>query len=252
MVKLASIVALVAPLAAAAPAPAPQEIPNIVGGTSASTGDFPFIVSISRNGGPWCGGSLLNANTVLTAAHCVSGYAQSSFQIRAGSLSRTSGGVTSSLSSIRVHPSYRGNNNDVAILKLSTSISASGNIGYARLAASGSDPAAGTSVTVAGWGATSQGGGTTPVNLLKVTVPVVSRASCRASYGSSAITNQMFCAGVSSGGKDSCQGDSGGPIVDSSKTLLGVVSWGEGCAQPNFPGVYANVGALRSFIDSNA
>ncbi|KAF4499253.1 AChain A, Fusarium Oxysporum Trypsin At Atomic Resolution, partial [Fusarium agapanthi] len=166
--------------------------------------------------------------------------------------SRTSGGVTSSLSSVRVHPSYSGNNNDLAILKLSTSITASGNIGYARLAASGSDPAAGSSATVAGWGATSEGGSSTPVNLLKVTVPIVSRATCRQQYGTSAITNQMFCAGVSSGGKDSCQGDSGGPIVDSSNTLIGAVSWGEGCARPNYAGVYASVGALRSFIDTYA
>ncbi|KAF5266057.1 hypothetical protein FOXYS1_3125, partial [Fusarium oxysporum] len=73
-----------------------------------------------------------------------------------------------------------------------------------------------------------------------------------AQYGTSAITNQMFCAGVSSGGKDSCQGDSGGPIVDSSKTLIGAVSWGNGCARPNYSGVYASVGALRSFIDTYA
>ncbi|KAF9777099.1 hypothetical protein IL306_004611 [Fusarium sp. DS 682] len=252
MVKFASVVALVAPLAAAAPRP--QEVPNIVGGTSASAGDFPFIVSISRNNGPWCGGTLLNANTVLTAAHCVSGYAVSGFQVRAGSLSRTSGGVTSRLSSARVNPSYSASNsnNDVAILKLSTPISAGGNIGYASLAASGSDPAAGAQYTVAGWGATSEGGSSTPVNLLKVTIPVVSRATCRSQYGSSAITDAMFCAGVSTGGKDSCQGDSGGPIVDSSNTVQGVVSWGEGCARPNRAGVYARVGALRSFIDSNA
>ncbi|KAF4341936.1 AChain A Fusarium Oxysporum trypsin At Atomic Resolution [Fusarium beomiforme] len=254
MVKFASVVALVAPLAAAAPAPAPQEVPNIVGGTSASAGEFPFIVSISRNGGPWCGGALLNADTVLTAAHCVYGYATSGFQIRAGSLSRTSGGVTSRLSSARVHPNYGSSSstNDVAILKLSTSIPASGSIGYATLAASGSDPAAGAQYTVAGWGATSEGGTSTPVNLLKVTVPVVSRATCRSQYSSSAITDSMFCAGLSAGGKDSCQGDSGGPIVDSSKVLQGVVSWGDGCARPNKPGVYARIGALRSFIDTYA
>ncbi|KAM0337993.1 hypothetical protein ACHAPU_011470 [Fusarium lateritium] len=248
MVKFASVVALVAPLAAAAP----QNTPNIVGGTSASAGDFPFIVSISRNGGPWCGGALLNANTVLTAAHCVSGYAQSGFQIRAGSLSRTSGGRTSTLSSVKVHPSYSGNNNDVAILKLTTSIPSGGAIGYATLAASGSDPAAGSTATVAGWGATSEGGTSSPVNLLKVSVPVVSRATCRQQYGTSAITEQMFCAGVASGGKDSCQGDSGGPVVDSSNAVIGAVSWGNGCARPNQSGVYARVGALRSFIDSNA
>jgi trypsin len=62
----------------------------------------------------------------------------------------------------------------------------------------------------------------------------------------------MFCAGLAAGGKDSCQGDSGGPIIDSSKTLVGVVSWGAGCAQPGKPGVYSSIGALRSFITSNS
>ncbi|RGP78819.1 trypsin [Fusarium longipes] len=251
MVKIASLVALAAPLVAAAPAP--QEVPNIVGGTSATVAEFPFIVSITNNGGPWCGGALINANTVLTASHCVQGRSASAFQIRAGSTSRTSGGTTSRVSSIKMHPSFSGStlDSDVALLKLSTSIPASGSISYARLAASGSDPAAGASLTVAGWGATSQGGSTTPVNLLKVTVPVVSRASCRASYGTSSITNNMFCAGFTQGGKDACQGDSGGPIVDTSNTVVGVVSWGEGCAQAGYPGVYARVGSLRSFIDAN-
>lgn len=59
----------------------------------------------------------------------------------------------------------------------------------------------------------------------------------------------MFCAGLAEGGKDSCQGDSGGPIVDTSNTVIGIVSWGEGCAQPNYSGVYARVGTLRSYID---
>ena len=63
------------------------------------------------------------------------------------------------------------------------------------------------------------------------------------------ISNQMICAGVTSGGKDSCQGDSGGPLVDASKTLVGIVSWGYGCARPNLPGVYTRVAAVLSFIN---
>ena len=64
----------------------------------------------------------------------------------------------------------------------------------------------------------------------------------------------MVCAGVEAGGKDSCQGDSGGPIVDSSTTLVGLVSWGEGCAEAGAPGVYTRVGssAIRTFITSNS
>ncbi|RGP69575.1 trypsin [Fusarium sporotrichioides] len=251
MVKITALFALAAPLVAAAPQ---VSVPNIVGGTSASSGEFPFIVSITNNGGPWCGGTLINANTVLTASHCVQGRSASAFAIRAGSLSRTSGGVTSRVSSIRMHPSFSGStlDSDVALLKLSTSIPASGSISYGRLATSGSDPATGAQLTVAGWGATSEGSGSSPTNLLKVTVPVISRATCRSQYGTSSITNNMFCAGYTQGGRDACQGDSGGPIVDSSNTVVGVVSWGEGCARPNYAGVYARVGSLRSWIDSNA
>jgi trypsin len=94
--------------------------------------------------------------------------------------------------------------------------------------------------------------GSGSTRLLKVDVPVVARATCRNNYSATAITDRMFCAGVSAGGKDSCQGDSGGPIVSSSRVLLGIVSWGDGCARPGKPGVYASVGALRSFINSNA
>jgi trypsin len=103
-------------------------------------------------------------------------------------------------------------------------------------------------------GTTSSGGQSLPTNLLKVDVPVVSRSSCQASYGTSAVTTQMFCAGLAQGGKDSCQGDSGGPIVNkATKVLLGAVSWGNGCAAPNAPGVYANIGqaTLRSFVAAN-
>jgi trypsin len=151
---------------------------------------------------------------------------------------------------VTVHPSYRssGQDYDVAIWKLSTSVPTSSTIGYVALPASGSDPAAGSTATVAGWGTTSSGGSTSPTNLLKVNVPVVSRATCRAAYGTSAITDRMFCAGE--GGRDSCQGDSGGPIVNSARTLIGVVSWGNGCADPDYPGVYTRVSALLSFINS--
>lgn len=148
-----------------------------------------------------------------------------------------------------IHPNYSGINYDAAIIKLATPIPTSSTISYARLPASGSDPSAGTQATVAGWGATRENGSASS-RLLKVTVPVVSRASCQAVYGSQ-VTTQMWCAGTAAGGKDSCQGDSGGPIVDPSGTLIGLVSWGNGCARPGVPGVYARVGNFISFINSN-
>ncbi|RYN41176.1 hypothetical protein AA0113_g6731 [Alternaria arborescens] len=226
---------------------------DIVGGVAASQGDFLPIVSVQLAGlGHLCGGTLLNANTVVSAAHCYFGRTTASFSIRAGSLNRGSGGTVSTVTSIRLHPSYNDNtsDNDIAILKLSTPVATSSTIGYATLAASGSDPAAGSTATVLGWGDTTDGGSSS-TTLRKVSVPIVSRATCRNNYSVSAVTDRMFCAGVPQGGKDSCQGDSGGPIISSSKQLIGIVSWGNGCALPGQPGVYARVGALTSFITSN-
>ncbi|KAF5024518.1 hypothetical protein F66182_3458 [Fusarium sp. NRRL 66182] len=252
--KSALVTALSVPMAAALPQSIPEN--GIVGGEQASAAEFPFIVSLQRrqDGFHFCGGTLINANTVLTAAHC-STRAASTLQIRAGSNNRNSGGVLSRVTSVTVHPSYNSGatyNNDVAIWKLATPIPTSSTVAYARLAASGSDPAAGSLATVSGWGDTIEDGNNGPVQLRKVSVPIVSRASCRAQYDTPSITTNMFCAGYPEGGRDSCQGDSGGPLVDSSRTLIGVVSWGFGCARPNAPGVYARVGSLRSWIDANA
>ncbi|KAF2711323.1 trypsin-like serine protease [Pleomassaria siparia CBS 279.74] len=226
---------------------------QIVGGVLASTGDFPFIVSLQDSSGHFCGGSLLNANTVITAAHCTVGQTASALKVRAGSLQRASGGTLVGVSSIKTHPSFSSSNlsNDVAIWKLATAIPTSSTIGYVSLPVANSDPATGAITSVAGWGTTSSGSSSLPAALRKVDVPVISRTECRADYGTSAVTTSMFCAGYAAGGKDSCQGDSGGPIVDSNKVLLGTVSWGDGCAGANAPGVYSRVAVLLDFINAN-
>ncbi|KAG8166276.1 hypothetical protein KVR01_004828 [Diaporthe batatas] len=227
---------------------------SIVGGTTAVSGDFPFIVSLSRGTqGHFCGGILLNANTVITAAHCTVGQTASNVKVRAGSLAWASGGTQVGVSALKAHPSYNSAkiDFDVAVWHLATPIATSSTIGYATLPAQGNDPASGTQLTVAGWGFLSETSTAPPATLRKVTVPVISRATCQSQYGTSAITTNMFCAGLTAGGKDSCSGDSGGPIVDSSKTLLGLVSWGQGCAEPNFAGVYTRVGQFVDWINTN-
>ncbi|KAH8808584.1 trypsin-like cysteine/serine peptidase domain-containing protein [Xylogone sp. PMI_703] len=227
---------------------------EIVGGTAAQLGEFPYIVSLSQSGSHFCGGVLINARTVVTAAHCSVGTSPSSVRVRAGTLTWASGGTQVGVSSILVNPSYnsRLTDNDVAVWHLSSSLPQSSTIGYATLPAQGEDPAAGSTVTTAGWGVTSENSGSLPSRLNKVSVPVVSRASCRADYGTSAITNNMFCAGLTQGGKDSCSGDSGGPIIDaSSGVLVGLVSWGQGCAEAGFPGVYTRLGNYVDFINAN-
>lgn len=93
-----------------------------------------------------------------------------------------------------------------------------------------------------------QEGGMTSPKLMRVSVPIVSRTKCEEAYkGLSTITSRMICAGYTEGGKDSCQGDSGGPLT-ANGTLYGIVSWGYGCAKPEYPGVYTNVANLRSWI----
>lgn len=83
-------------------------------------------------------------------------------------------------------------------------------------------------------------------------VPTVNQAKCNQEYNGG-ITDRMICAGYDEGGKDTCQGDSGGPLVlESAKQLIGVVSFGNGCAQPNHAGVYVRVSAVRPWIKANS
>ena len=105
---------------------------------------------------------------------------------------------------------------------------------------------------VSGWGTLSYQGNS-PDSLQWVEVPAVTNAICNQAYSNS-ITDAMICAGLAEGGKDSCQGDSGGPLicaVNGKAHLVGVVSFGVGCALPNWPGVYARVTAVLSWIKSN-
>lgn len=236
-------------LAAAIPQRVETEADKIVGGTAASRGEFPFIVSLQTpSGDHFCGGSLLDEQTVITAGHCVEGQTAEDINIRAGTLTFASGGSKSAVSDISIHPKFQDIDFDVAILRLSDAIpSSNGTIGFVTLPEAGSDPSEGEEITVAGWGTTSEGGQVSP-RLLKVSIPVVSREACQAAYSDAEITEQMWCAGTEEGGKDSCQGDSGGPVVDESGTLVGLVSWGNGCAQPGVPGVYARVSQFLDFI----
>lgn len=228
---------------------------KIVGGVVAKEGEVPYIISLQRKGwsGGWshsCGGSILNANTIITAAHCVDGASPSSLQIRYNTLRHASGGATVAIKTVIGHENYNSRNidNDVAILITATPLDLTGGAKAIELPEQGNDLTSGT-VKVSGWGTTSQGG-SLPAQLMTVDVPAVDRKTCRERYSATDITEQMICAGVDAGGKDSCQGDSGGPLVVGNK-LIGVVSWGYGCAQPNKPGVYARVGSFVDWFNKN-
>ena len=141
------------------------------------------------------------------------------------------------------------NDNDIAIVKLATPLTLGGDVQALCLPSTNFDPNDGANCFVSGWGSLASGG-TYPDQLQYVGVPVVSQSRCNDAYGN-VITDNMICAGLDQGGKDSCQGDSGGPFVcmeGGTPVITGVVSWGKGCADPKYPGVYARVTPYLDWI----
>lgn len=225
---------------------------NIVGGSEASIEEFPYQIGLLQGGSLICGGSIIDNKYVVTAGHCAEGQSASDLSIRAGSSSSSSGGTTVGVSSIAVHPDYDAQtvNNDIAILTLDQDLKYGPGIEAVKLPAKNASlPSAGTVGTITGWGALQEGGNVSPT-LQSVEVPVVNKKTCAQDYqGFNEITASMLCAGEEEGGKDGCQGDSGGPFV-SNGVLIGITSWGNGCARAGYPGVYSSPAYFRDFIES--
>jgi secreted trypsin-like serine protease len=231
----------------------------IVGGQNASPGEWPSVASISY-GAFSCTGTLIAPNYVLTAGHCSSvtgagGYGTPAtwpavlIDVRIGG-TNSGQGERVAVSSVTAHPNYLASAGyDISLLKLSkNSTKAPTKVAGAADTALW---AAGVSEWIVGWGATSEGG-SGPNVLQEAQVPVTTDSYCGQAY-SDFDARTMLCAGFPQGGVDTCQGDSGGPMFGGSGTGLRVVgstSFGEGCARPGKPGVYARVGdsTLREWI----
>uniref|UniRef100_A0A4W6G8J0 Peptidase S1 domain-containing protein n=1 Tax=Lates calcarifer TaxID=8187 RepID=A0A4W6G8J0_LATCA len=233
--------------------------PRIVGGEDAPPGSWPWQVSLQRFGGHVCGGSLVNREWVISAAHCFSSTSTSGWQISLGRQNLQGNNpneVSRTVARIILHPNYDSitNNNDIALLKLSSPVTFTDYIRPVCLAAGGSVFNNGTDSWVTGWGAVKEGVSLPfPETLQEVEVPVLGNRQCNCLNGVGTVTDNMICAGVLAGGKDSCQGDSGGPMVSKQGSVWvqsGIVSFGFGCARPNLPGVYSRVSRYQSWINS--
>ncbi|XP_004522954.1 trypsin 3A1 [Ceratitis capitata] len=228
---------------------------RIVGGLPTSILNFPYQVSVQYKGQHICGGAIIRPNIIITAAHCVeSTMTASSFKVRAGSSQHAYGGQLLAVQRIHRHAGYSSAtyNHDVALLELSQELQYTQAVQPVVLAAANVELAVKAKLFVSGWGLTSETGYVSAM-LNYVDVNLIRQETCVQNYKYVVpITTEMFCAGYRNGGKDSCQGDSGGPLVAYYRgvaTLYGIVSWGIGCAQKDYPGVYAKVSALRPWID---
>ncbi|XP_017773891.1 PREDICTED: trypsin-1-like [Nicrophorus vespilloides] len=221
---------------------------RIVGGEDATIQQYPYQLSLLFNGNHICGASIIDEYYAVTAAHCTSGSEASSLSIRAGSAALNSGGTVINVKAIHQNPKYNATtvDYDISVLELAKPLSFGSKIKKIDLPNQNENVAIGIKVNCTGWGATTEGGYLS-TKLQVVTVNTIGQRECRDAYGSSAITDRMVCAGVG-GKKDACQGDSGGPLVSLDKKLIGIVSWGYGCARPSHPGVYSRVSALRDYI----
>ncbi|WP_018334736.1 S1 family peptidase [Actinomycetospora chiangmaiensis] len=221
---------------------------RIVGGERTSTADEPWVVYLTDSSGfQFCGGTLVAPTKVVTAAHCTASAPDRKILAVVGRDDKDSRtGRSVAVSRVWISPTFQsvGSGLDVSVLTLAQAVTTP-----TLPLATAADSAlygAGTAARIYGWGATSENGSASRY-LLGATVPIREDSYCRSS-ASSYDPTLLTCAGFDAGGVDTCQGDSGGPLVAGGK-LIGITSFGDGCARAGKPGYYTRVGPNADLIE---
>ncbi|GFR73873.1 class A Scavenger Receptor (SRCR domain) with Serine Protease domain [Elysia marginata] len=247
---------------------------KIVGGNVVPHGKYPWqvgirlVISRLANGSYFdshhCGGTIISEHWVLSAAHCFLNKRKTQIRITVGDHNNEElelGEQEFSVEEMVLHTNYSKYDYDIALLKVKK-INGKG-IVFNKFVQPACLPTAttplveGTMCETSGWGTTGNEGSHYPQVLKAISVPLIGQATCNYLYNrtkSGSYSQRMMCAGYLAGGKDTCQGDSGGPLVCKIQgvyTLMGITSWGRGCAQPHAPGVYSLVRQFLPWIYEN-
>ncbi|XP_061446250.1 serine protease 27-like isoform X2 [Rhineura floridana] len=244
----------------------PTALNRNVGGEDSVEGEWPWQVSVRKMGRHICGGALISHDWIVTAAHCFppdGDPSQYSVMLGANKL-ENSWPYTQliGVGDIIRNPRYAGEatSGDIALVHLARPVRFTNYIIPICVPAANVDFPAGMKCWVTGWGDISEGQDLpSPKKLQKLQVPIIDIHTCRKLYNidmgpnlpQKPIQDDMMCAGYAEGMKDTCKGDSGGPLmckINQEWLLAGIVSWGEGCAERNRPGVYIRITAYHDWI----